>query len=122
MTYGIQDSWLTDSGPQFAGKFFDATRVALGTQLMTTNAYHPKTNGHTERDNKTKIDKVRHYIGEHQYDWDDCANTNMCRYLSCDMIYCPTVSELILAPKGAVYTVEDKLKFADQVKHLRDSD
>ena len=33
--------------------------------------YHPQSNGQTERFNRTLVQRLRHYLEEHQRDWDD---------------------------------------------------
>ena len=49
--YGIPKTILSDRGPQFASKFMeDLTRV-LGTKRKLSTAYHPQTDGQTERIN-----------------------------------------------------------------------
>ena len=68
--YGIPNYVLTDNGPQFVAKFFASVCLALGVKHVTTTAYHPRTNGQTERFNRTIVTRLRHYVGEHQDDWD----------------------------------------------------
>ena len=49
--HGIPKTILSDRGPQFASKFMeDLTRV-LGTKRKLSTAYHPQTDGQTERIN-----------------------------------------------------------------------
>ena len=43
----------------------------MGIKHLTTTAYHPATNGQTERYNKTIVSRLRHYVNENQADWDD---------------------------------------------------
>ncbi|CDF38306.1 unnamed protein product [Chondrus crispus] len=69
--YGAPRYMLTDNGPQFAAKFFDAVCALLGVRPYLTTAYHPQTNGQTERFNRTLVQRLRHYVEEHQRDWDD---------------------------------------------------
>ena len=68
--YGIPNHILSDNGSQFVSKFFSALCAFLGAKLTTTTAYHPQTNGQTERYNKTIITRLRHYVNDHQTDWD----------------------------------------------------
>ena len=50
--HGIPKMILSDHGPQFASKFMeDFTRV-LGTKRKLSTAYHPQTDGQTERINQ----------------------------------------------------------------------
>lgn len=71
--YGISDQSLMDNNPQFVGKFFCSVCIGLGTKLLTTTAHHPQTSGQSERYNKTILNQLRHYIGEHQDHWDTFA-------------------------------------------------
>ena len=69
--YGIPSYVLTDNGPQFTSKFFACLCAFLGSKLLNTTAYHPQTNGQAERFNRTIVARMRHYVNEHQTDWDD---------------------------------------------------
>lgn len=71
MPYGISDRILIDNKPLFVGHFFNAACVPLGTQFMMTAAYHPHINGQPEWYNKTLINRLHHYVSEHQNVWDD---------------------------------------------------
>lgn len=53
--FDIPKRLLTDIGPQLVGKVFNDVCAALGAKLMTTNAYHPQTNGQTKRYNETIV-------------------------------------------------------------------
>ena len=69
--YGAPRYVLTDNGPQFAAKFFDAVCALLTVRHYRTTAYHPQANGQIERFNRTLVQRHRHYLEEHQRDWDD---------------------------------------------------
>ena len=43
----------------------------LGTQLTMSTAYHPQTDGQTERANRTLEEMMRPYVNFNQKDWDD---------------------------------------------------
>ena len=68
--YGLPRKLLSDNGPQFVGKFFQAMCTLLGTKHLPTTAYHPQTNGQTERYNQTLVNRLRIFVSEHQNDWD----------------------------------------------------
>lgn len=70
ISYEIPNYLLTDNGLQFVAKFFAAICLYMGLNQVTTTAYHPQTNGQTERYNKTIVARLRHYVAEHQSDWD----------------------------------------------------
>ena len=69
--YGPPVSLLTDNGPQFTAKFFQAVCAELGIQKVFTTAYHPQTNGQVERYNRTILASLRGYVAARQDDWDD---------------------------------------------------
>lgn len=75
MLYGISVCILKGDDPQFVGKIFNPSFCALSTQLMTTVAYPPSTNGQAKRNIKTVIDRLRHPVSERQKDWDDYIQT-----------------------------------------------
>ena len=49
--HGIPKKILSDQGPQFALKFMEEFTKVLGTTRQLLIAYHPQTNGQTERIN-----------------------------------------------------------------------
>ena len=69
--YGAPRYVVTDNGPQFAAKFFDAVCALLGVRHYLTTAYHHQSNWQTERFNPTLVQRLQHYVEEHQHDWDD---------------------------------------------------
>ena len=42
----------------------------MRTQLKRSTAFHPQTDGQTERANRTLIEQLRSHVDEHQGDWD----------------------------------------------------
>jgi hypothetical protein len=44
--------------------------TSLGTHLIHNSAYHPQTDGQTERVNQILKDMLRAYVMEHQGSWD----------------------------------------------------
>jgi transposase InsO family protein len=50
--YGPPVSLLTDNGPLFTAKFFQAVCAELGIQQVFTTAHHPHTNWQVERYNR----------------------------------------------------------------------
>ena len=71
--YGIPQVLLTDNGTQFVAKFFQSFCRILGVKQVFTSAYHPSTNGQTERFNRTIVEFMGAYVAEHQRDWDELA-------------------------------------------------
>ena len=73
--YGAPISLLTDNGPQFTAKFFQAVCAELGVKKVFTTAYHPQTNGQVERYNRTILTALRGYVARRQDDWDEYTST-----------------------------------------------
>ena len=66
--HGIPKTIFSNRGPQFASKFMeDLTRI-LGTKRKLSTAYHPQTDGQTERVNQEIGTFLRHYINYQQDD------------------------------------------------------
>ena len=69
--HGVPDSILSDRDPRFTAKFWRAFWGQLGTTLTMSTAYHPQTDGQTERANRTLEEMLRSRINFSQTDWDD---------------------------------------------------
>ena len=68
-SHGLPDDIVSDRGTQFVSKF---TRRLLELLEVTGNrstAYHPQSDGQTERTNQTLEQYLRTYCGFHQDDW-----------------------------------------------------
>nr|GFD07723.1 reverse transcriptase domain-containing protein [Tanacetum cinerariifolium] len=57
--HGIPVSIISDHDPKFASNFRRSLQNALGTRLDMSTAYHPKTDGHSERTIQTLKDMLR---------------------------------------------------------------
>lgn len=64
--YGIPFYLLTDNGREFVSNFFGAVCSMLCIKHLIAMAYQPQTNGPAERFNKTLVERLRHYVVEHQ--------------------------------------------------------
>jgi transposase InsO family protein len=50
--HGVPKKIVSDKGTQFSSKFWERLHKTLDTQLRFSSAYHPQTNGQTERVNQ----------------------------------------------------------------------
>nr|GFC10768.1 putative reverse transcriptase domain-containing protein [Tanacetum cinerariifolium] len=57
--YGIPVSIISDRDPRFASNFWRSLQNALGTRLDMSTAYHPETDGQSERTIQTLGDMLR---------------------------------------------------------------
>ena len=69
--YGMPTSIVSDRDPRFTGNFWQHLYKCLGTKLRMSSAYHPQTDGLTERMNRTVEQMLRNYVNDMQEDWDD---------------------------------------------------
>ena len=69
--HGVPESILSDRDPRFTAHFWRSLWAQLGTKLTMSTAYHPQTDGQTERANRTLEEGLRHYVNLRQTDWDD---------------------------------------------------
>ncbi|GKD51337.1 putative reverse transcriptase domain-containing protein, partial [Tanacetum coccineum] len=60
--HGIPVSIICDRDPRFASNFWNSLQKALGTSLDMSTAYHPQTDGQTERIVQTLEDMLRAYV------------------------------------------------------------
>ncbi|GJX49577.1 putative reverse transcriptase domain-containing protein [Tanacetum coccineum] len=57
--HGIPVSIICDRNPRFTSNFWKSFQKAMGTQLDMSTAYHPETDGHSERTIQTLEDMLR---------------------------------------------------------------
>jgi Integrase zinc binding domain/Integrase core domain len=67
--FGLPDKMLSDQGPQFAAKAFRAMLSRLGVNLVLSTAYHPQTDGTTERVNQGIKAYLAIYCHSHPETW-----------------------------------------------------
>jgi hypothetical protein len=68
--HGVLKMKISDRGSQFAARFWEQLHASLETHLIHSSAYHPQTDGQTERVNQILKDMLRAYILEHHGSWD----------------------------------------------------
>jgi hypothetical protein len=70
-TFGIPKSIVSDRDVQFTSIFWTELFKCYGTQLKFSSAYHPQTDGQTERTNRTLQEVLRSYVSDDQDAWDE---------------------------------------------------
>ncbi|GJY39294.1 putative reverse transcriptase domain-containing protein [Tanacetum coccineum] len=65
--HGIPVSIICDRDPRFASRFWRSLQKALGTSLDMSTAYHPETDGQSERTIQTLEDMLRACVIEFSY-------------------------------------------------------
>ena len=70
--HGVPRTIISDRGTQFVARFWEHFHAAIGTQLNRSSAYHPQTDGQTERINQILEDMLRACALSYSKKWDDC--------------------------------------------------
>jgi hypothetical protein len=70
--HGIPKTIISDRGAQFVPRFWEQLQQALGTNLIQSSAYHPQTDGQTERINQILEDMLRACVIQYDKHWDKC--------------------------------------------------
>ncbi len=73
--FGTPRVFLSDNGPQLTAKVFQEACRILGIKNVYTSTYHPQAKGQVERYNRTILSMLRHYVHDHQRDWNSFAET-----------------------------------------------
>ncbi|MCO5560051.1 hypothetical protein L7F22_013657 [Adiantum nelumboides] len=69
--HGLPRSIISDRDPKFTGHFLTSLFKSLDTNLLFNSAYHPQTDGQTERVNQTLKEMLRHYIQIRLASWEE---------------------------------------------------
>jgi transposase InsO family protein len=69
--HGLPAEVITDRGTQFTGTFWESLTERLGFKSKKSTAYHPQTDGQTERANRVVIETLRNYCTGAGKDWDE---------------------------------------------------
>jgi transposase InsO family protein len=72
--HGIPKMIISDRGAQFIARFWEQLQHALGTKLIRSSAYHPQTDGQTERVNQILQDMLRACVLQYDKNWDKCLS------------------------------------------------
>ena len=69
--HGLPESIISDRGPQFAAGLMRELNRILGIESKLSTAFHPQTDGQTERVNQELEQYLRMFINHRQEQWPD---------------------------------------------------
>ncbi|WVZ76000.1 hypothetical protein U9M48_024007 [Paspalum notatum var. saurae] len=70
--HGVPKRIISDRGSQFTSRFWEQLHDSLDTKLRFSTAYHPQTDGQTERTNQILEDMLRACAIQYGTGWDKC--------------------------------------------------
>jgi len=71
----LPESVISDRGPQFAVELTKELDKMLGIEMKLSMAYHPQTDGQTERTNQELEKYLRMYVNHRQNNWSEWLAT-----------------------------------------------
>jgi len=69
--HGVPANIVSDRDPRFTSRFWQSLQAALGTQSRMSSAYHPQTDGQSERTIQSLEDLLRACVLDHMGSWSE---------------------------------------------------
>ncbi|KAL6956543.1 hypothetical protein U1Q18_052838 [Sarracenia purpurea var. burkii] len=69
--HGVPATIVSDRDPKFVSRFWSSFQKAMGTELLLSTAFHPQTDGQSERTIQTMEDMLRACAMDFQGSWED---------------------------------------------------
>jgi hypothetical protein len=69
--HGVPEHVISDRDPRFTSHFWKEFCTHLGTVIAMSTAYHPQTDGQTERANRVIEEVLRHFISSDMKSWEE---------------------------------------------------
>ncbi|GJW08456.1 putative reverse transcriptase domain-containing protein [Tanacetum coccineum] len=111
--HGVPISIIPDRDSCFTSRFWQSMQEALGTRVDMSTAYHPQTDGQSERTIQTLEDMLRACVLDFGGSWDDCRSTN------CDL-WAEVREGQLIGPELVQETTEKISQIKDRLKVARD--
>src|SRR6202795_4957128 len=69
--HGLPESIVSDRDPRFTSKFWQELHRLPGSKLLMATAFHPETDGASERVIRSVNQILRSFVNDHQTDWNE---------------------------------------------------
>jgi transposase InsO family protein len=97
--HGLPRIVMSDRGSQFIGAFTRELYRLLGVRIASSTAYHPQTDGQTERVHQELEQYLRLFVNQRQDDWDDLLP--MCEFAYNNHIHSSTQQTPFMLDTGS---------------------
>ncbi|SGZ31342.1 BQ5605_C044g12151 [Microbotryum silenes-dioicae] len=72
--FGLPQSIVSDRDKLFTSKFWTALHKRLNIKLQLSSAFHPETDGRSEKTNKTAFQILQALVNKEQSNWAECLS------------------------------------------------
>ena len=96
--HGLPEEVISDRGPQFVSNFMRGLSEILGIKVAASTAYHPQTDGQTERINQEVEQFLRLFVNQRQDDWYDWIS--IAEFAYNDHVHASTQASLFMLDAG----------------------
>ena len=112
--HGLPDDIVSDRDSKFTSAFWNHLQKLLGTHCNLSTAFHPQSDGQTERMNSVVEDMLRHYVRPDQQDWDLFLSLAEFSMNNCYK------SSIQCTPFRLVYGKDPKTPASAHMRHIQD--
>ena len=110
--YGVPVGIVSDRGGQFTSKFWSALCFYLRVERRLSTAFHPQTDGQTERQNQTVEHYLRCYCNYRQDDW--CSKLALAEFTYNNSVHATTQ----VTPYYALYGFQPEIRINPERDNL----
>ena len=124
--FGLPQKIISDRDARFTSKFWKALMKRIGTKVALSTAFHPQTDGITERTNRTIEEALRHYISYKQDNWNKylpLIEFSINNTVNTTTSYTPFMMDIgrnPVTPLSLLCDNEEASQFADRINQVID--
>jgi transposase InsO family protein len=116
--HGFPSTLLSDQGSNFLSELIAAVLTLFHVKKLSTTAYHPQTNGLTERFNATLVTMLTHFTNKQQDDWDTYIPYVLLAYRSAPHPLLKTSPFYVLYGRNIRYPFDTLIPAVSNTYHL----